>query len=90
MSDSGSVRAVQKSSEPEKKKTVKEESGAASVQASASPEQQMLPARPVKLSADARMAVSFPAILPTEGYLTRGFEPEHNHFGLDIAGKADI
>ncbi|MBI2619373.1 MAG: M23 family metallopeptidase [Ignavibacteriales bacterium] len=30
---------------------------------------------------------SLPAILPTEGYLTRGFIPEQRHFGLDIAGK---
>lgn len=30
--------------------------------------------------------VSFPAIIPTEGYVTRGFEPEQRHFGLDIAG----
>lgn len=30
--------------------------------------------------------VSFPAIIPTEGYVTRGFEPERRHFGLDIAG----
>lgn len=32
-------------------------------------------------------SVSFPAILPTEGYVTRAFEPERNHFGIDIAGK---
>jgi murein DD-endopeptidase MepM/ murein hydrolase activator NlpD len=31
--------------------------------------------------------ISFPAILPTEGYVTRGFVPEERHFGLDIAGK---
>ena len=31
--------------------------------------------------------VSFPAIFPTEGYLSRGYEPEKAHFGLDIAGK---
>lgn len=30
--------------------------------------------------------VSFPAVLPTEGYITRGFEPGQRHFGLDIAG----
>jgi murein DD-endopeptidase MepM/ murein hydrolase activator NlpD len=52
-----------------------------------SPEQQMVQTRPVKLEGDGRIAVSFPAILPTEGYMTRGFEPEHNHYGLDIAGK---
>ncbi len=31
--------------------------------------------------------VSFPAIFPTEGYVTRGYEPAQRHFGLDIAGK---
>ena len=34
-----------------------------------------------------RIPLTFPAILPTEGYLTRGFEPEQNHYGLDFAGK---
>jgi murein DD-endopeptidase MepM/ murein hydrolase activator NlpD len=86
-SDSGIVKTIQKSTESEKKNTVKEEQIAAKVQPSLSPEQQRLPPRTVKLDMDARMAVSFPAILPTEGYITRGFEPEHNHVGLDIAGK---
>ncbi|HLE31431.1 MAG TPA: M23 family metallopeptidase [Bacteroidota bacterium] len=31
--------------------------------------------------------VAFPAILPSEGYVTRGFSPVERHFGLDIAGK---
>ncbi len=31
--------------------------------------------------------VSFPAILPVAGYVTRGFSPEERHYGLDIAGK---
>jgi len=30
---------------------------------------------------------TFPALFPTGGYVTRGFEPGKNHFGLDIAGK---
>ena len=30
--------------------------------------------------------VVFPVVLPTEGYITRGFEPALRHFGLDIAG----
>jgi murein DD-endopeptidase MepM/ murein hydrolase activator NlpD len=41
----------------------------------------------VKSETGERSAVSFPAILPTEGYMTRGFDPEYNHYGLDIAGK---
>ncbi len=36
---------------------------------------------------DGGQRVAFPAILPTEGYITRGFDPEQRHYGLDIAGK---
>ncbi len=32
--------------------------------------------------------VVFPVVLPTEGYLTRGFDPVQRHFGLDIAGNS--
>ena len=42
---------------------------------------------PVQNLSDASLKVSFPAVMPTEGYVTRGFEPEQRHFGLDIAGK---
>lgn len=31
--------------------------------------------------------VSFPAIVPAQGYITRGYATENNHYGLDIAGK---
>jgi len=31
--------------------------------------------------------VAFPAILPTMGYITQGYEPAQRHFGIDIAGK---
>lgn len=43
---------------------------------------------PLPLTSDpgTNRRVSFPAIIPTEGYVTRGFEPEQRHFGLDIAG----
>lgn len=30
---------------------------------------------------------SFPAILPMEGYVSRGFNPEIRHYGLDMVGK---
>lgn len=36
---------------------------------------------------DRRQVVVFPAIFPTEGYVTRGFDVERRHYGLDIAGK---
>jgi murein DD-endopeptidase MepM/ murein hydrolase activator NlpD len=87
MTDSGIVQPAQKTVESEKQGSVKDEQLSATMQPSLSPEQQMIPARSAKLDADARIGVTFPAILPTEGYMTRGFEPQHNHFGLDIAGK---
>ncbi len=30
----------------------------------------------------------FPAIFPTQGFVTRGFDPSINHYGIDIAGKS--
>lgn len=36
---------------------------------------------------ESNQRVAFPVILPTEGYVTRGYSPEQRHFGLDIAGK---
>lgn len=29
----------------------------------------------------------FPLMTPTDGYVTQGFDPSHNHFGMDFAGK---
>ena len=34
-----------------------------------------------------RLSVVFPAMMPAQGYLTRGFDAEQRHFGIDIAGK---
>ncbi len=31
--------------------------------------------------------IVFPAMMPVEGYTTRGYEPARGHVGLDIAGK---
>ena len=87
ISDSGTVKSVAGNARTEKNKVDKEEQVAVKAQPYLSPEQQMIPARSMKLQTDVKTAVSFPAILPTEGYMTKGFEPEHNHFGLDIAGK---
>ncbi|MBP8975179.1 MAG: peptidoglycan DD-metalloendopeptidase family protein [Bacteroidetes bacterium] len=33
-------------------------------------------------------AYQFPAIFPAQGYITRGFDPSINHYGIDIAGKS--
>ena len=86
-SDSGVAKAVPHTYEIEQNNVDSEETMTEKTQPSISPEQQMMHARHVNLESDAKIAISFPAILPTEGYLTRGFEPDHNHFGLDIAGK---
>ena len=32
-------------------------------------------------------ASELPLTMPADGFLTRGFDPERNHFGIDIAGK---
>jgi murein DD-endopeptidase MepM/ murein hydrolase activator NlpD len=29
----------------------------------------------------------FPLMTPTDGYVTQGFDPSHNHFGMDFAGR---
>jgi murein DD-endopeptidase MepM/ murein hydrolase activator NlpD len=42
---------------------------------------------PVESAGEQNSKVAFPAILPTEGYVTRGFSPAERHFGLDMAGK---
>jgi murein DD-endopeptidase MepM/ murein hydrolase activator NlpD len=38
-------------------------------------------------AAVASQPVVFPVIMPTEGYVTRTFNPNQRHFGIDIAGK---
>ena len=86
ISDSGIVKVTSRTTQAEKNDLDRKDKWLRN-QPLMNPEQQMIPARTMKLETDARIAVSFPAILPTEGYITRGFEPEHNHFGLDIAGK---
>jgi len=42
---------------------------------------------PAQQVSEAALRTSFPAVMPTQGYVTRGFVPEQRHFGLDIAGK---
>ena len=42
---------------------------------------------PVESAGEQNSKVAFPAILPTEGFVTRGFSAAERHFGLDIAGK---
>lgn len=47
---------------------------------------QVTAARPVAMRAP-RSPSRVPLLLPTEGYISQGFDPERGHFGMDIAGK---
>jgi murein DD-endopeptidase MepM/ murein hydrolase activator NlpD len=47
----------------------------------------MLGSAPAQQVAQEITRVVFPVVLPTEGYITRGFEPALRHYGLDIAGS---
>ncbi|HWP82958.1 MAG TPA: M23 family metallopeptidase [Bacteroidota bacterium] len=42
---------------------------------------------PSMLVGAAELRVSFPAVLPAEGYVTRGYSPQERHYGLDIAAR---
>jgi murein DD-endopeptidase MepM/ murein hydrolase activator NlpD len=42
---------------------------------------------PAQLQQEGFSRVAFPALMPAEGYTTRGFDPDRRHFGLDIAAK---
>jgi murein DD-endopeptidase MepM/ murein hydrolase activator NlpD len=87
LSDSGVVKVTSRASQAEKSDLIQEGQIAARSTQLMNPAQRMIPVQTAKSETDGRSAVSFPAILPTEGYMTRGFEPEDNHYGMDIAGK---
>lgn len=90
LSDSGVVKVTSRASQAEKSEKsdlIQEGQIAARSTRLMNSAQRMIPAQTAKSETDGRSAISFPAILPTEGYMTRGFEPEYNHYGLDIAGK---
>ena len=47
-----------------------------------------MPVMPVKTDLKLTDApLQFPAIFPTQGYITRGYDAHINHYGIDIAGK---
>jgi murein DD-endopeptidase MepM/ murein hydrolase activator NlpD len=47
-----------------------------------------MPAIPVRTDLKlTEVPLQFPAIFPTQGYITRGYDPHINHYGIDIAGK---
>ncbi|MBI3580396.1 MAG: M23 family metallopeptidase [Ignavibacteriales bacterium] len=43
--------------------------------------------RPSENQVEEKQQVVFPVVLPTEGYISRGYEADRRHYGLDIAGK---
>jgi murein DD-endopeptidase MepM/ murein hydrolase activator NlpD len=87
ISDSGAIRASLRMAEMEKGGLAGSDETIVKASKQSDQEQETIQIRPVKSGIYNRIATSFPAVFPVEGYLTRGFEPEHNHYGLDFAGK---
>ena len=87
LSDSGEVKVISRASQAEKSDLIQEEQTAAKSGPVINPVQRTVPSRNVRSESVDRSAIAFPAVFPTEGYMTRGFEPENNHYGLDIAAK---
>ncbi|HCA78900.1 MAG TPA: hypothetical protein DEP53_04120 [Bacteroidetes bacterium] len=46
-----------------------------------------LPSAAIAAMMQENRQVVFPAVMPAEGYLTRGFDSSQRHYGLDIAGS---
>jgi len=87
LSDSGIVKVTSRVAQAEKSDLVQEEQITARSSQLMNPAQRMMPVHSAGFESVDHSTVSFPAIFPTQGYMTRGFEPENNHYGLDIAGK---
>jgi murein DD-endopeptidase MepM/ murein hydrolase activator NlpD len=85
--DSGIVKVTQHSSESENSNAGSEGLKVSPTAQMSDMEPQVLTAQTTKSETEVHIPISFPAIIPTEGYMTRGFEVEQNHLGLDIAGK---
>lgn len=85
LNDSGTVVATNQIPRGGNKKSVQQPS---QTDLAEKPNGGKLAASPVvqRVNPEEEGKVVFPAILPTAGYMTRGFEPQR-HFGLDIAGK---
>jgi murein DD-endopeptidase MepM/ murein hydrolase activator NlpD len=87
LTDSGSVVAVPRSETKEKSSSLMMTRSTADVPNFSNTAWNASVAQSVQAINSREVSVSFPAIVPTEGYISRGFEPEKNHLGLDIAGK---
>lgn len=77
------VPAPVQNAEPKPAETTENQTGQETV-AQTSEEQNFHPSNPQPEEAP---RVVFPAMMPVEGYTTRGYEPARGHFGLDIAAK---
>jgi murein DD-endopeptidase MepM/ murein hydrolase activator NlpD len=86
LSDSGRIIAQPKVSEAAKRTPGEERSRAPMQQLPAS-ERRFYAVRSSGTEHETRTPTAFPAIIPTEGYITRGFDPAQNHYGVDFAGK---
>jgi murein DD-endopeptidase MepM/ murein hydrolase activator NlpD len=89
LTDSGAVRVARpQSKEDLAASRSKESQQAVSMRGKEMPGSPSLPTvAAVYVMGQSSLPVSFPAVFPVQGYLTRGYEPERGHFGLDIAGK---
>jgi murein DD-endopeptidase MepM/ murein hydrolase activator NlpD len=87
VTDSGTVVAVPRSETHEKPSLLKRTQPMTDAPNVSTVEWRASAAQPIQAISAHEVPISFPAIVPTEGYVSRGFEPEKNHFGLDIAGK---
>ena len=86
-SDSGNVVHSSRPTEIRKETSPSEEQLYSTLPQLINTEPHLVSTRSAQLSAEVQQGIAFPAILPTEGYITRGYEVERSHFGIDIAGK---
>ncbi len=87
LSDSGRIIAQPRDAESTKSAPNKNEDSPAPMQRSLASEQGFYPVKNSRAEQEVRTPTTFPAMIPTQGYITRGFDPSQNHYGLDFAGK---
>jgi len=87
VSDSGNIQVTPRTSQTKENEFFQEEHATIQRTQGTSPEQRVVQTSQPIPESETRIPNPFPAIFPTEGYMTREFEPSQNHYGLDIAGK---
>jgi murein DD-endopeptidase MepM/ murein hydrolase activator NlpD len=86
--DSQTVAASEQSGEHVSSAPVRHEQKSAAVSSKYDQFEEDMPAAPARTDVKwTETPLQFPAIFPTEGYITRGYDTRINHYGLDIAGK---